>query len=56
MSNIGKDLHLNREARRKLARDAKRETGKNEEDLTIEDVLTTLSANRKRNKRNSRRK
>ena len=49
MSNIGKALKLNREERRKLAKQAKKETGKREEDLTIDDVLKTVSANRKKN-------
>ena len=49
MNNIGKELKLNREERRKLAKQAKKETGKREEDLTIDDVLKTVSANRKKN-------
>ena len=51
MSNIGKDLKLNRAERRKLAKDAKKETGKKENELTIDDVLKTISANRKKNSR-----
>ena len=51
MSNIGKELRLNREERRKLAKQAKKETGKNENELTIDDVLKTISANRKKNSR-----
>lgn len=51
MNNIGKDLRLNRAERRKLAKEAKKETGKKEEELTIDDVLKTVSANRKKNSR-----
>lgn len=51
MSNIGKELKLNRAERRKLAKDAKKETGKKESELTIDDVLKTISANRKKNSR-----
>lgn len=48
MGNVPKDLKLNRAERRRLAKEAK----KKEEELTIDDVLKTISANRK----NSRRK
>lgn len=51
MSDIMKDMKLNREERRKLAKQAKKETGKNEDELTIDDVLKTISANRKKNSR-----
>ena len=51
MSNIGKEPKLNRAERRKLAKDAKKETGKKENELTIDDVLKTISANRKKNSR-----
>ena len=51
MSDIMKDMKLNREERRKLAKQAKKETGKNEEDLSVEDVIKTISANRKKNNR-----
>lgn len=54
MSNIGKELRLNREERRKLAKQAKKETGKNEDELTIDDVLKTISANRKKSSRRKR--
>jgi hypothetical protein len=54
MSNIGKELRLNREERRKLAKQAKKETGKNENELTIDDVLKTISANRKKSSRRKR--
>ena len=56
MSNIGKELRLNREERRKLAKQAKKETGKKGNELTIDDVLKTISANRKKNNKHSRRK
>lgn len=51
MSNIGKELRLNREERRKLVKQTKKETGKKENELTIDDVLKTVSANRKKNNR-----
>ena len=51
MSDGMKDMKLNREERRKLAKQAKKETGKNEDELTIDDVLKTISANRKKNSR-----
>ena len=51
MSDVMKDMKLNREERRKLAKQAKKETGKNEDELTIDDVLKTISANRKKNSR-----
>lgn len=51
MSNIGKELKLNRAERRQLAKDAKKETGKKEHELTIDDVLKTVSANRKKKSR-----
>jgi hypothetical protein len=34
-----------------LAKDAKKETGKKENELTVDDVLKTISANRKKNSR-----
>lgn len=43
------ELGMNRAERRKMAKKAKKETGKREEDLTIDDVLKTVSANRKKN-------
>ena len=51
MSNIGKDLKLNRTERRKLAKDAKKEIGKKADELTIDDVLKVISINRKKNNR-----
>lgn len=51
MSDIMKEMKFNREERRKLAKQAKKETGKNEDELTIDDVLKTISANRKKNSR-----
>lgn len=45
------ELGMNRTERRKLARDAKKETGKNEKELTVDDILKTVSANRKKNSR-----
>lgn len=47
MGNVGKDLKLNRAERRRLVK----ETKKTEEELTIDDVLKTISANRKKNNR-----
>lgn len=46
-----KDLGMNRAERRRLAKEAKKETGKDEKDLSIEDVLKTISAKRKKNNR-----
>ena len=43
------ELGMNRAERRKMAKEAKKGTGKKEEDLTIDDVLKTVSANRKKN-------
>lgn len=52
MSNdVMKDLKLNREERRKLARKIEKETGKKDEEVSIDDVLKTISANRKKNSR-----
>ena len=45
------ELGMNRAERRKMAKQAKKETGKKEADLTIDDVLKTVSANRKKNNR-----
>ena len=48
MSDIMKEMKFNREERRKLAKQAKKETGKNKEELTVTDVIQTISANRKK--------
>ncbi len=57
MSNdVMKDLKLNRAERRRLAKQAEKETGKKEDELTIDDVLKTISANRKKNNKHGRRK
>jgi hypothetical protein len=51
MSDVMKDLKLNRAERRKLAKEAEKETGKKQDELTVEDVLKTIKANRKKNSR-----
>lgn len=57
MSNdVMKDLKLNRAERRRLARQAEKETGKKKEELSLEDVMKTLSSNRKKNNKHGRRK
>ena len=54
MSDIMKEMKFNREERRKLAKQAKKETGKNKEELTVTDVIQTISANRKKSSRRKR--
>ncbi|MBR5296334.1 MAG: hypothetical protein IKU29_00485 [Parabacteroides sp.] len=57
MSNdVMKDLKLNRAERRRLAKQAEKETGKKKEELSLEDVMKTLSSNRKKNNKHGRRK
>lgn len=57
MSNdVMKDLKLNRAERRRLAKQAEKETGKKKEELSLEDVMKTLSSNRKKNNKHSRRR
>jgi hypothetical protein len=55
-NDVMKDLKLNRAERRRLAKQAEKETGKKEDELTIDDVLKTISANRKKNNKHGRRK
>ena len=45
------ELGMNRAERRKMVKEAKKETGKKENELTIDDVLKTVSVNRKKNNR-----
>lgn len=54
MSKFGedlKDLRLNREERRKMAKKVHKETGKKKEDVSVSDVLTSLSETRKKKNR-----
>ena len=49
--DVMKDLKLNREERRKLTKQIEKETGKKNDDITVEDVIKTISANRKKSRR-----
>lgn len=51
MSNIMKDIRLNRAERRALGKKAEKETGKKPEELSVSDIMKTISADRKKNRR-----
>lgn len=46
-----KDLKLNRAERRKMERDISKETGKSKDDITVTDVIASISSKRKKNNR-----